>query len=50
MPLAGAEPKLPLKAVIWVTPCDHKFHPNCLKEWIEIKLECPSCRSSLPAP
>jgi transmembrane E3 ubiquitin-protein ligase len=32
-----------------VTPCDHLFHQACLNQWIDIKLECPVCRSTLPA-
>lgn len=32
-----------------VTPCDHFFHPECLERWMEIKLECPYCRTSLPS-
>ncbi|KAL7067784.1 zinc finger, C3HC4 type domain-containing protein [Cryptosporidium serpentis] len=30
------------------TPCDHVFHQKCLKQWMTIKLECPTCRSSIP--
>jgi transmembrane E3 ubiquitin-protein ligase len=31
-----------------VTPCGHSFHGNCLAEWIDIKMECPTCRHPLP--
>jgi hypothetical protein len=31
------------------TPCLHKFHNDCLKPWMRQKLECPKCRSELPA-
>ncbi|KAG5188182.1 hypothetical protein JKP88DRAFT_206755 [Tribonema minus] len=31
-----------------VTPCDHCFHTECLQQWINIKMECPTCRSTLP--
>ena len=31
-----------------VTPCGHFFHPGCLQRWMDIKLECPTCRQSLP--
>ncbi|KAJ1911881.1 hypothetical protein H4219_005799 [Mycoemilia scoparia] len=31
-----------------VTPCHHLFHTECLEEWMDIKLECPICRSILP--
>ncbi|KAJ1605422.1 RING-H2 finger and transmembrane domain-containing protein [Cryptosporidium canis] len=30
------------------TPCDHIFHQKCLKQWMKIKLECPTCRRSIP--
>lgn len=30
------------------TPCNHYFHEKCLKEWMDIKLECPFCRTRLP--
>jgi hypothetical protein len=32
-----------------VTPCDHVFHEGCLTQWADVKLECPVCRSVLPA-
>lgn len=31
------------------TPCNHKYHVPCLKKWMEIRLECPSCRQIIPA-
>ena len=31
-----------------VTPCDHVFHDECLQQWMEVKMECPSCRAPLP--
>ena len=31
-----------------VTPCNHVFHTGCLRKWMEVKLECPTCRSALP--
>jgi len=31
-----------------VTPCHHIFHTECLKHWMNIKMECPVCRSPLP--
>ena len=33
---------------IMVTPCNHFFHPNCLKKWCLHKNECPICRKSIP--
>ena len=30
------------------TPCQHKYHIYCLRNWMNIKLECPSCRHELP--
>jgi len=29
------------------TPCDHKFHTNCLMEWLKDHDNCPVCRNSL---
>ncbi|KAM1114248.1 transmembrane E3 ubiquitin-protein ligase FLY2-like isoform X1 [Malus sylvestris] len=31
-----------------VTPCEHCFHSGCLQRWMDIKMECPTCRRSLP--
>lgn len=39
----------PQKNQIMRTPCDHKFHVTCLLNWMSIKMECPSCRTSLPS-
>eukprot|EP00897_Mesotaenium_endlicherianum_P003296 jgi/Mesen1/2995/ME000177S02273 len=32
----------------FVTPCDHFFHTGCLQRWMDIKMECPTCRRPLP--
>eukprot|EP00977_Amphora_coffeiformis_P006462 scaffold1380_cov161-Amphora_coffeaeformis.AAC.11 len=32
-----------------LAPCDHLFHRSCLVQWMEVKMECPICRSELPA-
>ncbi|KAK9469009.1 hypothetical protein V1512DRAFT_258404 [Lipomyces arxii] len=31
-----------------VTPCRHIFHTKCLESWMRFKLQCPTCRNSLP--
>jgi len=32
-----------------LAPCDHIFHKDCLVKWMDIKMECPVCRTKLPA-
>ena len=32
-----------------LAPCDHIFHKDCLMEWMNQKMECPICRTELPA-
>ena len=32
------------------TPCNHSYHIICLKKWMDIRLECPTCRQGIPAP
>ena len=32
-----------------LTPCNHFFHVECLERWMEVKMECPTCRGGLPA-
>lgn len=27
--------------------CEHKFHPNCIKNWLVIKAICPNCKRGL---
>ena len=29
------------------TPCEHKFHPNCIGAWISLNPSCPLCRMQL---
>lgn len=31
-----------------LTPCGHCFHRSCLEQWMDIKMECPTCRTALP--
>lgn len=31
-----------------LAPCNHLFHADCLKQWMDVKLECPICRTQLP--
>lgn len=31
-----------------ITPCNHIFHANCLYNWMDVKMDCPTCRSRLP--
>jgi len=33
-----------------VTKCNHKFHTNCLQEWLLIKPQCPMCRYYIDVP
>ena len=33
-----------------VTPCCHVFHEQCLRQWMDVKMECPTCRALLPSP
>ncbi|KAI5807125.1 hypothetical protein EDC01DRAFT_700168 [Geopyxis carbonaria] len=32
-----------------VTPCRHVFHTPCLEGWMRYRLQCPICRTALPA-
>lgn len=32
-----------------LAPCDHIFHRACLEQWMDVKMECPICRTDLPA-
>jgi len=43
-------PNINLNEIIpWaLTPCEHLFHESCLREWCDVKRECPTCRMELP--
>lgn len=30
------------------TPCNHRFHKECLVDWMAQKYQCPLCRSEIP--
>lgn len=32
-----------------LAPCDHLFHRECLEQWMDVKMECPICRTDLPS-
>ncbi len=32
-----------------LAPCNHIFHRQCLTQWMDVKMECPVCRTNLPA-
>mmetsp|Transcript_17038 Transcript_17038/g.25793 ORF Transcript_17038/g.25793 Transcript_17038/m.25793 type:complete len:1081 (+) Transcript_17038:273-3515(+) len=32
-----------------LAPCEHIFHKDCLIQWMDVKMECPTCRTELPA-
>jgi Ring finger domain len=32
-----------------LAPCEHLYHRDCLVRWMDIKMECPTCRTELPA-
>lgn len=32
-----------------IAPCNHIFHRECLTQWMDVKMECPVCRTNLPA-
>ena len=33
--------------IITILSCNHKYHKECIKKWIKIKLECPLCKNNL---
>ncbi|KAL7500256.1 hypothetical protein ACHAWT_010975 [Skeletonema menzelii] len=32
---------------IVATPCDHIFHKQCCKEWLQLSRSCPICRRDI---
>jgi hypothetical protein len=32
-----------------LAPCNHIFHRECLVQWMDVKMECPICRTELPS-
>lgn len=41
-------PLLKKPKFVYKTPCGHIFHAPCLKNWMNLKADCPSCRGALP--
>ena len=37
----------PLGTVLWVLPCQHSFHDNCIIPWVKTSNECPLCRGEI---
>uniref|UniRef100_A0A7S3FWT2 RING-type E3 ubiquitin transferase n=1 Tax=Strombidium rassoulzadegani TaxID=1082188 RepID=A0A7S3FWT2_9SPIT len=35
-------------SIFFMTPCNHRFHKRCLKDWMIEKQQCPVCRAILP--
>ena len=35
------------RAQFMLTQCDHVFHTSCLRSWMAVKLQCPTCRAAL---
>lgn len=38
----------PTQQVKWML-CGHRFHTQCIDEWLDVKALCPLCKSALPA-
>ncbi|CAD8075707.1 unnamed protein product [Paramecium primaurelia] len=35
------------KNIIKILKCNHFFHQECIKEWLQLKAECPTCRDKI---
>ncbi|CAD8213619.1 unnamed protein product [Paramecium octaurelia] len=35
------------KNLIKILKCNHYFHNECIKDWLIIKAECPTCRNKI---
>eukprot|EP00347_Sterkiella_histriomuscorum_P000980 403373792 len=46
--MIGNQSQQKLSKVFMRTPCNHKYHVQCLTKWMDIRLECPSCRQQIP--
>ncbi|CAD8123154.1 unnamed protein product [Paramecium sonneborni] len=33
--------------VIKILKCNHFFHQECIKQWLQLKAECPTCRDKI---
>ncbi len=47
--LGGISEDMIVRKEYMVAPCNHVFHRACLEKWMEEKLQCPTCRTALPA-
>lgn len=34
-----------IKNSLFITHCGHKYHKKCIKQWLQKKPNCPTCRS-----
>lgn len=48
--LTEVEMEARLNKEFMLTPCGHPYHSVCLKKWIDIRRECPTCRAVIPLP
>jgi hypothetical protein len=36
------------RSLVWKLPCQHAFHRECLRSWLDANYACPVCRAHLP--